>query len=248
MRLKGKVSFITGAARGIGKAAVEALGTEGSLIIATDIDMKSLKATIEDLSTKGIEATALKLDITKLKDIEKCVAYTLKKYNKIDILINNAGIFSNMPILELTEMDWDNIFSVNLKGTFFMSKGVLPIMMKQKYGKIINLASLSAKQGGLTSGANYGASKAGVITITKYFAKFCAPYGINVNAIVPGYVDTDMFSNNPPEKIKKVIKSIPLGRIAKSKEIAKVIVFLASDDSSYITGEILDVNGGVLMD
>ena len=121
-------------------------------------------------------------------------------------------------------------------------------MISQKYGKIIYTSSLSAKRGGITSGVNYGASKAGIISITKYFAKFCAPYGINVNAVVPGFVDTAMFWSNPRDQIDKVIKSIPLGRLAKPEEIAKVITFLASDDSSYVTGEILDVNGGVLMD
>jgi len=247
MKLKGKVSIVTGAAKGIGKATAIALGKEGSFIILADIDIKSLNNSIKDVHKIGIKAEALPLDVANLEDINRCCSYVIKKYKRIDILVNNAGIFSKTPILEMTDTEWERILSVNLKGTFFMSKAVLPIMMEQKYGKIINLASLSAKRGGITSGANYGASKAGVISITKYFAKFCAPYRINVNAIVPGFVDTDLIKIHSP-KIKKLIKSIPLGYIAKCEEIAKVINFLASDDASYITGEILDVNGGVLMD
>lgn len=247
MKLKGKVSIVTGAAKGIGRATTIALGKEGSFVIAADVDVESLNETIKDVHKRGIEAAAVRLDIANLEDIKICVLDVLKKYKKIDILVNNAGMFSMVPILEMTEMDWDKIMDINLKGTFFISKEVLPVMMKQKYGKIINIASLSAKRGGVTSGVNYGASKAGVISVTKYFAKFGAPYGINVNAVVPGFVDTAMFWSSRSDQIDKVIKSIPLGRIAKAKEIAKVIIFLASDDSSYITGEILDVDGGVVM-
>ena len=248
MKLKGKVSIVTGAANGIGKATAYLLGLEGSHIIAVDIDLDGLNKNIKYLKKQGINADAVKLDIKNLKEIKRVVADILRDHKKIDILVNNAGRFSMIPILEMTEMEWDEVMNINLKGTFFMSKEVIPAMIKQRYGKIINIASLSAKRGGITSGTNYGASKAGVISVTKYFAQFCAPYGINVNAVVPGFVDTAMFCSNPRERINKVIKSIPLGRLAKSEEIAKVIYFLASEDSSYITGEILDVNGGVLMD
>jgi len=248
MKLIDKIAIVTGAARGIGKATAIEFSKEGAYVIAADINLDGVNDTVKEIKREGFKATSIQLDISNLSDIKKKIENIIDKYKKIDILVNNAGLLSRVPILEMTESEWDRVMNVNLKGTFFLSKEVLPNMINQRYGKMINLSSLSAKRGGFSSGVNYGASKAGVISITKYLANFGASYNINVNAVVPGFADTEMFRSNPSNKINSIIKSIPLKRVARTDEIAKVIVFLSSEDSSYVTGEILDVNGGILMD
>jgi len=247
MKLDGKVALVTGAAQGIGEATARVLGEEGAYVIAADINGDKVSQNVEYMKQKGYQAEMMQIDVSSINDVHRSIDKIVQTHQRIDILINIAGIFSKTPILEITEDEWDKIFSVNLKGTFFLSKEVLVTMIKNKYGKIVNVASLSAKRGGVTSGIHYGASKAGVISVTKYLAKFSAPYNININAVVPGFVDTPMFRRNVDSK-ENVIKAIPIGRIARPVEVAKAIVFLASDDASYITGEILDVNGGILMD
>ena len=248
MRLKSKVSIITGAATGIGRATAIIFGEEGSTVIAADIDFNGVKDTVNMINEQGYTALPMNMDLSSINNIKDFVKKVLDKYKRIDILINNAGLFSTLPILKMTENEWDKVMDINLKGTFFLSKEVLPIMIRQKYGKIVNVSSLAAKRGGVTSGINYAASKAGVLSVTKCLAKYSAPYGINVNAVIPSFCDTPMFRSLPEEKQDSAIKSIPLGRLARPDELGKAILFLASDDASYITGEILDVNGGVLMD
>jgi 3-oxoacyl-[acyl-carrier protein] reductase len=248
MRLEGKVAVVTGAATGIGKAAAEALCGEGAHSVVADIDAEGGERAAAELGRKGYEASSIRIDISKVSDIERTVRELLARHAKIDILVNNAGLYSTVPIPEMTEREWDRVMNVNLKGTFFLSKEVLPSMVKRRYGKIVNVASLAAKRGGVTSGANYGASKAGVVSVTKYLATYAAPFGINVNAVVPGFAETNMFRLNSPEKIEALLKTIPLGRVARPEELGKAIAFLASDDASYITGEIMDVNGGIHMD
>ncbi len=248
MRVKSKVSIITGAATGIGRATAIIFGEEGSTVIAADIDFNGVKDTVKMINEQGYTALPMNMDLSSINNIKDFVKKVLDKYKRIDILINNAGLFSTLPILEMTENEWDKVMDINLKGTFFLSKEVLPIMIRQKYGKIVNVSSLAAKRGGVTSGINYAASKAGVLSVTKCLAKYSAPYGINVNAVIPSFCDTPMFRSLPEEKQDSAIKSIPLGRLARPDELGKAILFLASDDASYITGEILDVNGGVLMD
>ena len=248
MRLKDKISIITGAASGIGMATSTNFGKHGATVIAADIDLDGAEITIEKLKKEGFSGIAMKLDLSSLADIKRFVGQVINRFEKIDILVNNAGRFSTLPILEMTEKEWDGIMDVNLKGTFFLCKEILPYMIKQGYGKIVNLSSLAAKRGGITSGINYAASKAGILSVTKCLAKFSAAYGVNVNAVIPAFCDTNMFRSLPQEKIENAIKSIPLGRPARPEELADAILFLASDEASYITGEILDVNGGVLMD
>ena len=243
MRLKNKISVITGAASGIGKAIANTFSKEGSIVVALDININELIKTIDTIRNRGFDAYAIKCDISSLDEIDKTIKEIKNNFEKIDILVNNAGIFSKTPILEMTESEWDMVMNVNLKGPFFLSKEILRSMIEKRSGRIINIASLAAKRGGTTSGVPYGVSKAGLISVTKYLARFSAAYGINVNAIVPGFVDTGM---NP--KIKDMIEYIPIRRLAEPEEIANVALFLASDDSSYITGEMIDVDGGFLMD
>ena len=248
MTLKDRVAIVTGAATGIGKAAAEELASRGAHAVIADIDTKGGEAAAAELRAKGLAASYLWLDIGKVDDIRRGVREAVERFSRIDILVNNAGLYSTVPIPEMSEAEWDRVMAVNLKGTFFLSKEVLAHMVGRRYGKIVNIASLAGKRGGVTSGVNYGASKAGVISLTKYLATYAAPYGINVNAVVPGFAETKMFRMNSPEKIEALLKTIPLGRVAKPEELAKVIAFLASDDASYVTGEIMDVNGGIHMD
>ena len=248
MAMTDRVAIVTGAATGIGKAAAEELASRGAHAVIADIDTKGGEAAAAELRAKGLAASYLWLDIGKVDDIRLGVREAVERFSRIDILVNNAGLYSTVPIPEMSEAEWDRVVGVNLKGTFFLSKEVLAHMVGRRYGKIVNIASLAGKRGGVTSGVNYGASKAGVISLTKYLATYAAPYGINVNAVVPGFAETKMFRMNSPEKIEALLKTIPLGRVAKPEELAKVIAFLASDDASYVTGEIMDVNGGIHMD
>lgn len=242
-KLKGKISVITGAASGIGKAIANVLSKEGSTVVALDINIEECRKTTDAIRSKGFNAIPIRFDLSNLSSIEKIVKEIVVNFKKVDILVNNAGIFSSTPIMEMTDSEWDLVMNINLKGPFFLSKEILKSMVGNKSGKIVNIASLAAKRGGSTSGVNYGASKAGLISVTKYLARFGAQYGINVNAVVPGYVNTSM---NP--RLKEMIKFIPIGRVAEPEEIAKVVLFLVSDDSSYITGEMVNVDGGLLMD
>jgi len=248
MAMTDRVAIVTGAATGIGKAAAEELASRGAHAVIADIDTKGGEAAAAEFRAKGLAASYLWLDIGKVDDIRRGVREAVERFSRIDILVNNAGLYSTVPIPEMSEAEWDRVVGVNLKGTFFLSKEVLAHMVGRRYGKIVNIASLAGKRGGVTSGVNYGASKAGVISLTKYLATYAAPYGINVNAVVPGFAETKMFRMNSPEKIEALLKTIPLGRVAKPEELAKVIAFLASDDASYVTGEIMDVNGGIHMD
>ena len=248
MRLEGKLAVVTGAATGIGYAAAQALCEEGAHSVVADIDLEGAERAAGELGRKGYGASSIRVDISSVSDIERCVRELLARHSKIDILVNNAGTYSTVPIPKMTEGEWDRVMNVNLKGTFFLSREVLPSMIERRYGKIVNVASLAAKRGGVTSGVNYGASKAGVVSVTKYLATYAAPFGVNVNAVVPGFAETKMFRMNSPEKIVALLKTIPLGRVARPEELGKAIAFLASDDASYITGEIMDVNGGIHMD
>jgi NAD(P)-dependent dehydrogenase (short-subunit alcohol dehydrogenase family) len=248
MRLEGRVAVVTGAATGIGKAAAEALCAEGAHAVVADIDAEGGRRAAEELGSKGHDASWIRVDISSVEDIGRAVGELLALHSRIDVLVNNAGLYSTVPIPRMTEREWDRVMNVNLKGTFFLSQAVLPHMIDRRYGKIVNVASLAAKRGGVTSGVNYGASKAGVVSVTKYLATYAAPFGVNVNAVVPGFAETTMFRMNSPEKIEALLKTIPLGRVARPEEVGKAIAFLASDDASYITGEIMDVNGGIHMD
>ena len=248
MRLKDRISIVTGAATGIGKATAKVFAEEGSTVIAADINLNGAEETAGEIVASGLHAYAVKIDLDDLAGMKGFVQAILDQFDRVDILVNNAGLFSTVRIPEMTEEEWDKVVDVNLKGTFFLCKEILPTLIEQRYGKIINISSLAAKRGGVTSGINYAASKAGLFAVTMCLAKYAAPYNVNVNAVVPAFCETDMFRSLPQEKIDSAIRSIPMGRAALPSELGKAILFLASDDASYVTGEILDVNGGILMD
>ena len=248
MGLESKVSIVTGAARGLGKAISLTLAREGCTVIVSDIDIDGANGVVKEIRRIGRDGMSVKADVSKKSDVEVMVKKTVSKYGRIDILVNNAGICSLTPIIEITEEEWDKVLSINLKGTFFCSQAVFKEMMKKKYGKIVNIASLAGKVGGIVTGAHYSASKAGVICLTKSFALQAAPYKINVNAVCPGPQDTEMTMVWGDKANTEFKEKIPFKEYGKPEDVAEAVLFLVSEKSSYVTGEILDVNGGLYMD
>jgi 3-oxoacyl-[acyl-carrier protein] reductase len=248
MKLKDQVAMVTGAAGGIGKAIALTFVREGAKVVLVDIDLSKLETVKDEIERGKGEAVAISCDITKSVDVAEMVGQTYEKFGCIDILVNNAGIIRRGTIETVTEEDWDQVIAVNLKGTFNCCKAVVEIMKRQGYGKIINISSIAGKLGDITSAPGYGPSKAGVDALTKTLARQLAPYGINVNAVSPHAIETEMSAQWSEERRKEIIASIPLGRLGKPEDVAEAALFLASDEASFITGEILDVNGGALMD
>ncbi|MCM8772897.1 MAG: 3-oxoacyl-[acyl-carrier-protein] reductase [Candidatus Omnitrophica bacterium] len=239
-----KVVLITGAFGGIGKSLSLKFGNDKAKLVLWDIIIDEEFESF--LKNKGIELISRKIDITKEEEIEKGSKEIINKWGKIDVLINNAGITRDKLIFRMTEKDWDDVLNVNLKGAFLCSKIIGQIMYKQKSGKIINIASIIGEIGNIGQ-ANYSASKAGLIALTKTCAKEFARGGINVNAVAPGYIVTKM-TENLPEKIKEeMLKSIPLGRFGKPEEVAELVYFLASENANYITGQVIRIDGGLVM-
>ena len=246
MKLTGKVALVTGAAQGIGKAIALLLARNGADLVVSDINLEKAEETAKEIGAIGPKAMAVKVDVANLSDVEQMVGGILEKLAKIDILVNNAGITRDKLILRMTEEDWDAVLGVNLKGTFNCTKAVLRHMAKQRSGKIVNIASVVGEMGNAGQ-ANYSASKAGVIGLTKTIAREYAQRGINVNAVAPGYIETPM-TEALPEKAKEELKKlIPMERLGKPEDVAEAVLFLVSEESSYMTGQVLNVNGGIYM-
>ena len=246
MKLAGKVALVTGAAQGIGRAIALLLARNGADIVVSDINLEKAEETAKEIRAIGPKATAVKVDVSNLSDVERMVEDIIEKLAKIDILVNNAGITRDKLILRMTEEDWDAVLGVNLKGTFNCTKTVIRHMAKQRSGKIVNIASVVGEMGNAGQ-ANYSASKAGVIGLTKTIAREYAQRGINVNAIAPGYIETPM-TDALPEKAKEELKRlIPMDRLGKPEDVAEAVLFLVCEESSYITGQVLNVNGGIYM-
>jgi 3-oxoacyl-[acyl-carrier protein] reductase len=217
-------------------------------VLIWDIIAEEGEKTISEINALNGQAFYFNVDVSHVEKIDKTYQEIMNRWSKSDILINAAGICNSQPIEDITEEEWDNVLSVNLKGTFFCSKIVMDGMKKQRQGKIINIGSIAGKTGGIPSGAHYAASKAGVMCVTKSFAKTLAPYNIQVNAVAPGVIETDMTRHISGGNWDNFLKQIPLGSIGKVSDIANVIMFLASEGADYITGEIIDINGGQYMD
>jgi 3-oxoacyl-[acyl-carrier protein] reductase len=246
LKLSGKVALVTGAAQGIGRAIALLLARNGADIVVSDINLEKAEETAKEIRAIGPRAMAVKVDVANLGDVERMVEGILEKLAKIDILVNNAGITRDKLVLRMTEEDWDAVLGVNLKGTFNCTKAVLRHMGKQRSGKIVNIASVVGEMGNAGQ-ANYSASKAGVIGLTKTIAREYAQRGINVNAIAPGYIETPM-TDALPEKAKEELKKlIPMERLGKPEDVAEAVLFLVSEESSYVTGQVLNVNGGIYM-
>ncbi len=249
MRLKGKVAIVTGSSRGIGKAIAVAFSREGASVVINSRKLGDAKIVASEINSSTGRATAIEADVSNSKDVKRLISGTVKKFGKLDILVNNAGVVSMGQFLELKEEDWDRTIAVDLKGVYLCSQAAAKQMIKQgKGGKIINISSIAGTIG-FAGTSHYAAAKAGVIELTKVMAIELAPYKINVNTIGPGIIETDMtrdFLKNP-ESVKSFLSRIPLGRIGKPEDIAPAAVYLASGDSSYVTGEVVFVDGGWLV-
>jgi 3-oxoacyl-[acyl-carrier protein] reductase len=243
--LKGKVAVVTGAGSqiGFGKAIAMGLAKEGCDIVACDVDLEGAKKTAAEAEAIGQKALALKTDVTKYKDALDMVDATLKKFKKIDILVNNAGVCTPpKPFLKMTEEEWNRDIAVNLNGTMNCTKAVLPHMISQKSGKIISITSGAGIQGGMYTAA-YSAAKAGIIAFSKGLAKEMGPNNININLVSPGIANTGFAKQAPPGLLTNAVKTIPLGRLTETQDIANAVVFLSSDAASDITGQVLIVTG-----
>ncbi|MHB8072409.1 SDR family NAD(P)-dependent oxidoreductase [Desulfosporosinus fructosivorans] len=247
--LKDKVAIITGAGQGIGRAIALALASQGAHIVIADVNAKSAGSVIDEIRALGNQAIVVEGNVTNEADVQKMVADTIAQFGKIDILVNNAGTVLTGPLTEIAPGDWDKVMAINVKGVFLTCKSVIPYMIERRYGKIVNIASVAGKiGGGLMGNSCYATSKGSVIALTKAIAKEMGPHNINCNAICPAFTDTPMTINFPKDKRETIIRAIPLGRAGKPDDIAAAACFLASDGAAFITGEIMDVNGGLVLD
>jgi 3-oxoacyl-[acyl-carrier protein] reductase len=245
--LEGKVAIITGAAQGMGLETSLELARRGAVAILTDIQAEKLDRALEAVRAIDNRSLSLSLDVSKKEQWVEVVETIRNRYGSIDIIVNNAAIFTVKPFEEIPEAEWDRVFAVNVKGVLFSCQAAAPVMRQQKSGRVINMASQAGKTGGLLVGAHYSVSKAAVICLTKTLAAALAPDNITVNAVAPGIINTDFLNGVPG--IENLFSRIPLGkRPGEAADVAKAVAFLASEDARYITGEILDVNGGLLMD
>jgi len=248
MKLKERVAIITGGARGIGKAIALAFVREGAKIAIVDVERERAEILRDEIGRIGGKAITISCDISKSSEVRDMVSQVQNTFGRVDILVNNAGIIRRGTIETVTEEDWDRVIEANLKGTFNCCKAVVEIMKRQGYGKIVNISSIAGKMGDITSAPGYGPSKAAIDALTKTLAMQLARYGINANAVSPHAIETEMSAQWSEERRREIIAAIPLGRLGKPEDVAEAVLFLASDRASFITGEILDVNGGALMD
>ena len=249
MTFKGKVALVTGSARGIGRAIAEAFAREGARVVLNDIwPQQDLVRAANNISTSESQCVGIRADVCDSAQVKDMMAQAKKAFTRLDILVNNAGIIRRGSIETVTEDDWDQVIDVNLKGAFNCCKAAADIMMAQSSGKIINVSSIAGKTGDITSAPGYGPSKAAMDALTKTLARQLATYGINVNGVAPHAIETDMSAEWSEEKRKAIVEAIPLKRLGQPEDVAEAVLFLASDKADFITGEILDVNGGFLMD
>lgn len=245
--LKGKNVIVTGATRGIGREIALTLAQNGANIA---INYRNLNSEVENLLNEiksfGVDAFAIKCDVSIADEVDKFIKEVKAHYNTIDVLVNNAGITKDGLILRMKEEDFDDVLDVNLKGTFNTTKSVSSIMVRQKYGKIINISSVVGIAGNAGQ-CNYAASKAGVIGFSKSVSRELSSRNINVNVVAPGYINTDMTKNLPDKVKEEIIKSIPMKKIGDPKEVANLVLFLSSNLSDYITGQVINVDGGMVM-
>lgn len=247
MQLEGRTAIITGSARGLGKAIALKMAKMGANIVLNDIATSdSLDATAAEFKEAGYNVAVTRGDVRNSEDVKAMVAAAVEAFGRVDILVNNAGITKDKPMAMMSEEDWDMVLDINLKGAFLCTKFAAKQMIKQKYGRIINMASVAGRYGNQGQ-ANYSASKAGLIGLTKTTAKEFASRGITCNAVAPGMIQSKMTDVLPEEVKKKYLENIPLGRFGTPEDVAGVIAFLASDDASYVTAQVIDIDGGLVM-
>ncbi len=246
MSLENRTALVTGSARGMGKAIAEKLASLGARVVISDILMELAEETAREFGDKGYDVLAISADVSKSEDVKKMINEILAKYHTLDIAVNNAGITRDALVLRMSEEAWDAVLNVNLKGAFLVTQAAAKIMIKQRYGRIINIASTSGLVGN-PGQANYVASKAGIIGLTKTVARELGSRGITANAIAPGFVETEMTKNLPEAVKESFLNNAPLKRFGKPEDIASAVAFLASEESSYITGQVIGVDGGLTM-
>ena len=246
MILKDKIAVITGGGRGIGKEIAKLFAKEGCDLALCDVNADALTSTQKEIELLGRKVLTGIVDVTKADQVEGFVQKTLDKFNKIDILVNNAGITKDTLLVRMSEADWDAVLGVNLKGAFNCTKAVAKVMMKQRDGRIVNMASIIGIVGNAGQ-ANYAASKGGLIALTKTVAKELATRNVRANAIAPGFIQTDMTAKLPDNVKSEMLKQIPMGKLGTVNDVANLALFLVSDDSAYITGQVITVDGGMVM-
>ena len=246
--LAGKVAIVTGAGQGMGYAVAHRLAAAGASLVVNDVNAAAAEQTAAALRAAGHTALAVPGDVASSEEVRGIVAATLDRYGGIHILINNAGVLRPTAVIDIEEAEWDLVVNVNLKGTYLCSRAVLPAMREAGWGRIVNFSSTAGKNVSTVGGAHYTAAKAGVLGFTRHLAKEAAPYGITVNAVCPGLIDTEMVrATISDEQTSAYAASFPIARLGAPEEVAELVAFIASDRAAYITGASLDINGGDLM-
>ncbi|MGD0844022.1 MAG: 3-oxoacyl-[acyl-carrier-protein] reductase [Geobacteraceae bacterium] len=243
---KDKVAVVTGASRGIGRSISLALAAGGARVVAFDLDLDETEKVAEEIRTLGVDALAVKGNVTIAADAERMIDVAVEKFGRVDILVNNAGITRDGLLLRMKDEEWDAVLNVNLKGAFLCSRAAAKVMMKQRYGRIINIASVVGQMGNAGQ-ANYCASKAGLMGLTKSNARELAKRNVTVNAVAPGFIATAMTDALPEKTRQELAAQIPLERLGTAEDIANAVLFLAAERSGYITGQVIGVNGGMYM-
>jgi 3-oxoacyl-[acyl-carrier protein] reductase len=246
MDFKGQVAMITGGARGIGRSIAGHLAQNGANLAIADVSEEAAREAAEQLASAGVKTIAVKLDVSRSDQVTKAFEDVMKEFGRLDILINNAGITKDGLVLRMKEEDWDAVININLKGVFLCSKEAVKVMVKQKYGRIVNIASVVAFMGN-PGQVNYSASKAGIVGLTKTVAREYASRGVTVNAVAPGFISTAMTDALAENVRREMLKSIPVGTFGAVDDVANAVTFLASPEAGYITGQVIHVNGGMYM-
>ena len=242
--LAGKVAIVTGGGRGIGLAIARLLAEDGASVVVSGRDAARLDAAVKELDGLGVTALAVPADAVKREDVDRLIETTRERFGRIDVVVNNAGITRDQLLVRMKDDDWDQVLDTNLRGVFLMTRAVGKVMMRQKSGRIINIASAAGAMGN-PGQVNYSAAKAGVIGLTKASGRELAHWNILVNAVAPGLIETDMAAAIPAEEREAMLQQVPLKRIGQGREVAEVVRFLAGDGASYVTGQTIHVNGGL---